>query len=205
MLVAEHPNDLVRDQYVMKLAGELDIDPDRLRETVSRACSRPHVESTRAAATPPPVVARNVDRRELDALRWAVLAPELMSGRLDVELFADPVARSAFDALTCLPWHECLEQAPPEASELLQRLAVEDPGDIAAASDTVTRVVVNVVEAAAERLLAAMVRNGDERSSELKALLDALVRERSDEQWQSAETVAEQLVGWITDGGDDRA
>ena len=37
VLVAEHPNDLVRDQYVMKLAGELDIDPDRLRETVSRA------------------------------------------------------------------------------------------------------------------------------------------------------------------------
>ena len=174
VLVAEHPNDLVRDQYVMKLAGELDIDPDRLRETVSRARSRPHVESTRAAASPAPVVARNVDRRELDALRWAVLAPELMSGRLDVELFADPVARSAFDALTSWPWHECLEQAPPEASELLQRLAVEDPGDVAAASDTVTRVVVNVVEAAAQRLLAAMVRSGDERSSELKALLDAL-------------------------------
>ncbi len=205
ILVAEHPNDLVRDQYVMKLAGELDIDPDRLRETVSRARSRPHVESTRAAAAPAPVAARNVDRRELDALRWAVLAPELMSGRLDVELFADPVARRAFDALTCWPWHECLEQAPPEASELLQRLAVEDPGDIAAASDTVTRVVVNVVEAAAQRLLAAMLRSGDERSSEVKALLDALVRERSDEQWQSAETVAEQLVGWITDGGDDRA
>ena len=205
VLVAEHPNDLVRDQYVMKLSGELDIDPDRLRETVSRARSRPHVESTRAAASPAPVVARNVDRRELDALRWAVLAPELMSGRLDVELFADPVARSAFDALTSWPWHECLEQAPPEASELLQRLAVEDPGDVAAASDTVTRVVVNVVEAAAQRLLAAMVRSGDERSSALKALLDALVRERSDEQWQSAETVAEQLVGWITDGGDDRA
>jgi DNA primase len=205
VLVAEHPNDLVRDQYVMKLAGELDIDPDRLRETVSRARSRPHVESARPAATPAPVAARNVDRRELDALRWAVLAPELMSGRLDVELFADPVARSAFDALTSWPWHECLEQAPPEASELLQRLAVEDPGDIAAASDTVTRVVVNVVEAAAQRQLAAMLRSGDERSSEVKALLDALVRERSDEQWQSAETVAEQLVGWITDGGDDRA
>jgi thioredoxin-like negative regulator of GroEL len=88
--------------------------------------------------------------------------------------------------------------------ELLQQLR-EDPGDVAAASDTVTRVVVNVVEAAAQRLLAAMVRSGDERSSALKALLDALVRERSDEQWQSAETVAEQLVGWITDGGDDRA
>ena len=30
--IAEHPNELVRDQYVMKLAGRLDIDADRLRD-----------------------------------------------------------------------------------------------------------------------------------------------------------------------------
>ena len=35
-IVAQHPSDLVRDQYVMKLAGELDIDADRLRDTVAR-------------------------------------------------------------------------------------------------------------------------------------------------------------------------
>ena len=102
MLVAEHPNDLVRDQYVMKLAGRLDIDPDRLARDGARAHARVRTSSRRRAAVAPPVAARPVDRRELDALRWAVLAPELMSGRLDVALFADPVARSAFDALTQL-------------------------------------------------------------------------------------------------------
>jgi DNA primase len=203
VLVAEHPNDLVRDQYVMKLAGMLDIDPDRLRETVARAHARPHVAPARAAEAErarPATTA--VDRRELDALRWAVLAPDLMSGRLDAALFADPVARQAFEALTQWPWHECLERAPADAASLLQRLAVEDPGTHAEASDVVTRVVVNVVEAAGQRLVAAMVRTGDERSAEVKALLDALVRERADEQWQTAEGIAEQLVGWITDGGD---
>ena len=65
-----------------------------------------------------------------------------------------------------------------------------------------TRVFVNVVEAAAQRVLTSMLRRGDERSAEVKTLLDTLVRDRSDEQWQSAESVAEQLVGWITDGGD---
>ena len=30
-MIVEHPNDLVRDQYVMRLAGRLDIAPDRLR------------------------------------------------------------------------------------------------------------------------------------------------------------------------------
>jgi DNA primase len=203
-LVAEHPNDLVRDQYVMKLAGQLEIDPDRLRETVARVRVRPHVQQTRPTA--PAAATRDrppVDRRELDALRWAVLAPELMSGRLDLQLFADPVTRSAFDALTQWPWHECLEQASPEAAALLQRLAVEDPGSSLSTPDIVTRVVVNIVEAAGQRVLTSMLRRADERSSAVKALLDALVRERADEQWQSAEAVAEQLVGWIIDGGDD--
>jgi DNA primase len=202
VLVAEHPNDLVRDQYVMKLAGRLDIDPDRLRETVTRVHSHPHVAPTRTADRSSGAE-KPVDRRELDALRWAVLAPEMMNGRLDVRFFADPVARAAFDALTRWPWHECLERAPADAAALLQRLAVEDPGSWASTSEVVTRVVVNIVEAAAQRTLASMLRHGDERSSEVKALLDALVHERSDEQWQAAEAIAEQLVGWITDGRDD--
>ena len=34
-MIVEHPNELVRDQYVMRLADRLDIAPDRLRERVS--------------------------------------------------------------------------------------------------------------------------------------------------------------------------
>src|SRR5260370_11438097 len=40
-IVAEHPNALVRDQYVMQLAGDLDIDADRLREEVRQAGTGP--------------------------------------------------------------------------------------------------------------------------------------------------------------------
>ena len=98
-MIVEHPNDLVRDQYVMRLADRLDIAPDRLRATVTAALARPHTEPARRARPPTAAV---VDRRELDALRWAVQAPELMSGRLHVDLFADPIAREAFDALTQL-------------------------------------------------------------------------------------------------------
>jgi DNA primase len=196
-MIAEHPNDLVRDQYVMRLASRLDIEPDRLRETVTRAHARPHVSAAPARTRAPNAA---VDRREMDALRWAVLAPELMSGRLDHALFADPVAKGAFEALTTMSWHECLDRAEPAASALLQRLAVEDPGHSGAPEDTVTRVVVNLVEASSQRLLASMLKAGDERSAQVKALLDALVRERADEHWAAAESVAEQLVGWITDG-----
>jgi DNA primase len=201
-LIGEHPNELVRDQYVMKVAGELEIEPDRLRDTVARARARPHVQTrevdTREAA--PPV---EVDRRELDALRWAVHEPELMSGRLDLALFNDPVARSAFEALTSWPWHECLERASPEVGALLQRLAVEEP-ESGAAHERATRVVVNLVEASSQRLLASMLKREDPRSSEIKPLLDALANARANEHWEDAESVAEQLVTWITDDGDAR-
>jgi hypothetical protein len=81
-IVAEHPNDLVRDQYVMKLAGGLDIDPDRLARDRCARARAPALEAGRSDGAH--ADGSTVDRRELDALRWAVLAPELMSGRLDV-------------------------------------------------------------------------------------------------------------------------
>jgi DNA primase len=199
-LIGEHPNDLVRDQYVMKLAGRLEIEPDRVRQAVGEVRARPHV---RPASEPTPrPVARPVDRRELDALRWAVQAPELMSGRLDIALFVDPLARTAFGALTELPWHECLERATPEVAALLQRLAVEDLDDRGPTEELATHVVVNLVEASSQRLLSSMLRRDDPRTSEVKARLDALANARASEHWEAAETAAEQLVTWITDDAD---
>ena len=135
-----------------------------------------------------------------------------MSGRLHVDLFADPLARSAFDALTRWPWHECLQQAPPEVASLLQRLAVEEPDEGVAADERVVRVVVLLVEASSRRLHGSMVRENDPRASEVKSLLDALANARADEHWQAAEAAAEQLVTWTTElaeqhdarGDDDR-
>ncbi|HWS45508.1 MAG TPA: DNA primase [Acidimicrobiia bacterium] len=200
-LIAEHPNDLVRDQYVMRLASRLDIEPDRLREAVARGRARPHVAPA-AAAVPAAPAPHRVDRRELDALRWAVHVPELMSGRLDVGLFADPLARNAFEALTEWPWHECLERSSPEVAGLLQRLAVEDLDESAPAEELATHVVVNLVEASSQRLISSMLRREDPRCSEVKALLDELANARASEHWDAAEATAEQLVTWIIDDGD---
>jgi DNA primase len=199
-MIAEHPNDLVRDQYVMQLSSRLDIHADRLRETVARARSRPHVGSARPVAAAP--VGAAVDRRELDALRWALHAPELMSGRLDVELFADPLARTAFDALTRWPWHEVLQRASAEVVALLQRLAVEEPEGGASQDELATRVVVNLVEASSSRLLASMLRRDDPRSVTLKHMLDSLANARASEHWDLAEHAAARLVTWIADDGD---
>jgi DNA primase len=198
-MIAEHPNDLVRDQYVMKLSSRLDIDADRLRTTVARARTRPGRE--RAEESVVPSVAE-VDRRELDALRFAVHTPALMSGRLDAALFADPVARRAFEAVTQWSLLDARANASPEVVALLDRIAVEDPETAEPAEELATRVVVNLVEASSRRLLASMLRRDDPRSSEVKALLDALANARSAEHWTSAEEAASQLVTWIADDGD---
>jgi hypothetical protein len=192
----------VRDQYVMKLAGRLDSEPDRVREAVAQVRSRPHVRSASESEPTPRPVEVHVDRRELDALRWAVQAPEMMSGRLDVHLFVDPLARSAFAGLTELPWHECLEQASAEVAALLQRLAVEELDDRGPSEELATHVVVNLVEASSQRLLSSMLRRDDPRTSEIKARLDELTNARASEHWEAAEAVAEQLVTWITDDAD---
>lgn len=204
VLVAEHPNDLVRDQYIMKLAGRLEIEPDRVREAVAGVRAKPHVRSATATTTEPTPrpVQQPVDRRELDALRWAVQAPELMSGRLDVALFVDPLARSAFAALTESAWHDCLQNAEPAVADLLKRLAVEDLDDRGPTEELATHVVVYLVEASSQRLLTSMLRRDDPRTSELNKHIDALAIAREAGHWDAAVAVAEQLVTWIIDDAD---
>jgi hypothetical protein len=195
VLVAEHPNELVRDQYVMKLAGRLQINDDRLRETVERTHRGERPKITESTA---PIVTRPVDRRELDALRWAVHAPSLVSGRLALDVFIDPLARETYRSLSQWSLHDAVSNSDPEVAKLLERLAVEDPiVDRQPEEEMVSRVVVNLVEASSHRLLASMLNSGDERSSEVKVLLDLLVHRRGNDEWSAAEEIAEQLVGWI--------
>ncbi len=197
-LVAAHPNELLRDQYVMQLASRLDIDSDQMRAAVARARTRPAGASAHVATAGDPT--RRIDRRELDALRWAVCNPELVAGRLDGALFNDPQARAAFDALTKWSFADAIARSDDVVGALLQRLAVEEPmvgGD--SPDEVVTRVVVNLVEASSQRLLTSMVKQGDERSVQVKSLLDALVTARQAEHWNAAEETARQLVGWITE------
>jgi hypothetical protein len=136
-----------------------------------------------------------------------VHAPTDVSGRLAVELFVDPLAREAYRALSQWSFREAVSHSEPEVSKLLERLAVEDPiVETQPADEMVVRVVVNLVEASSQRLLTSMLTAGDERSSELKVLLDLLVLRRGNDEWSAAEEVAEQLVGWIVaaePNGDD--
>jgi DNA primase len=199
-VIAEHPDDLVRDQYLMQLAERVGIDVERLRRAAAPA----------PGSSPPPradtgrrrLPAR--DRPEVEALRVAVHEPALVADRLDAGLFADAVVREAYCLLaSSATFHEALERAGGEVHELLQRLAVEDLPWGDDPETYATSVLVQLVEAAGTRRLAVMVRTGDDRASELKAVLERLVSNRSAGTWTVAADAAEQLLPWVAGSGEE--
>ena len=137
-VVAEHPDELVRDQYVMQLADTCRIDAARLRNRLEevRRTPRPAEQPRRNRHEPPPEeppdgpAPRRLpplrDGVEQEALRLAVHHPELAAPFLDESLFQHPTARATLDALEHADTlAEALEQSPPEVGEVLARLSVE--------------------------------------------------------------------------------
>lgn len=153
-VVAEHPNELVRDQYLMTVAGRCRVDPDQLRRLARHrpprrgpaggdpapAASSPEETDegrTREAPRPGRRSPGAMARPGEEALRLAVHRPSEVADLLDESLFSDPVQRSAFRALAgASTLHQALERAEGDAGELLGRLAVEesyeDPVDVMA-------------------------------------------------------------------------
>jgi len=130
-VIAEHPSELVRDQYLMEVASRTRIDPAQLR---AGNFARP------ARGAPPrgrvirndsgshrsrPRVQR--DSPETEALRLMLADPGEITGLLVEALFADDLNLAAYRALSSTPMlRDAVESAAPPVADLLQRLAVED-------------------------------------------------------------------------------
>jgi hypothetical protein len=129
--VAEHPNEFVRDQYVMTIAGTCQLDPDRLRMSLRNGGVRPRVRMTPERKAP-----QRHETPETNALRLAISDPATMLALLAPVLFDDPRMRSAFVTLREFDGdlHQAVEVADPLVGDLLSRLAVEDtdalPADV---------------------------------------------------------------------------
>jgi hypothetical protein len=139
---------------------------------------------------------------ELEALRLAVHRPEAVAPRLELVLFAHPLARACFEALSgATTLYDAIEAADPQAAGLLQRLVVEDTE-----ADT-DDVMVRLVERAGQRALRevqAEMRQAEAGQqvgfaptvSWLKLTLEAL--RTDDPGGQLGALEAEQrLVGWL--------
>ncbi len=154
-VISEHPDLIVRDQYLIEIADRCRIGVTQLREMQpiqrsagngraagrvatketlrDRQANRSH--STQAA---PEAVQRTRITPEDEALRLVIHRHDEVSGVLTTELFGDPVRRQAFTALTedrfldgrfeADDVRDAADRAGPEAGSLLRRLAV-DAGD----------------------------------------------------------------------------
>jgi DNA primase len=221
--VAEHPDDLVRDQYVMQLADRCRLDAVRLRERLDhlRAYPPAGAERRRGRRDEPPrreypeddgdtILAE--DSRSfsavragpgLEALKLAVHRPEDVADRVHAVLFADAVQREAFTALLEHDSvHDAVESASPEVASLLRRVTVEEPlaGD-PELGDPVESVVTVLLRARVRRALADMeVRTrAEDVPWQKRAAETAQVRLWLDELddsdiWRSS---ADRLVAWL--------
>jgi DNA primase len=196
-VIREHPDEFVRDQYVMQVSERTKIDADRLREALKRGRLRP--EQVRAST--PARASRVVLPKspEEEAVLLAVHRPEQMAGRLHEVLFADEVALAAYNALaSAATLREAIDAAEPEASALLQRLAVEED-DVDADVDDVVGRLARLAGGRALTELQASAREANDPAEYapavgwLKLTIEELGRPHS------AVDASDRLVRWLVD------
>ena len=185
-VIAEHPNELVRDQYVMQVADRTGIDPDRLRQRLGpsgagrvSASGQSHWSGPAAAE----LVARpRLHPAELEVLRAAVHRPEDVADRLHQVLFQPGVGRRAYNALSnAETLHDAIASADETAADLLQRLAVEEfDGDpdvhVRKLVDTAARRALRRLEAESRTLEIAWVKPAIEELGETATAPTAIAR-----------------------------
>ena len=134
-VVAEHPNALVRDQYVMQIADRCQVDPARLRADWARRAESGEGRARSAGPVPAPpgpgdpiggagrgsaAAGPAVGQPELEALRLAIHRRETVVDRLSDVLFADALNLSVFRALLGRAHvAEAIAAADPDAADLL--------------------------------------------------------------------------------------
>ncbi|HET6963224.1 MAG TPA: DNA primase [Acidimicrobiales bacterium] len=205
-MVGEHPDALVRDQYLMQVADRCRVEADRLRTMAAAGpVEGAGAEAPRVPDRPPaerPVVA--LSGPELEALRLAVHRREEVVDRLDGPLFSHALASNAFDLLReSADVHEAIRRADPQAGDLLQRLAVEETD--ADPDDVMIRLVERAVQKELRELQSEMRQAPPEDqpayAPTIAWLKLGLERMRADDitQREGALEAEERLVAWLAE------
>jgi DNA primase len=200
-VIAEHPSELVRDQYLMEVASRTRIDPAQLRagNFARPAGGAPRrgrvVRGESGSQRSRPRVQR--DSPETEALRLMLAAPDEIAGLLVEALFADELNLAAYRALSSTPTlRDAVESADPPVADLLQRLAVEET------EAEVADVIGRLVEEAAGRelvIIQSEVAVADDSTVFARSGEMAWVKLRMEELREPATSLGagEQLLAWL--------
>ena len=134
-VLAEHPSELVRDQYVMQVAGTLRLEESLLRPRVAELARNP---KARTSNEPPPEVQNRprasrspMPRPGLEALRLRVHFPHDVKDRLVAAYFVNDIQREIFEGLSSeRSLSEVIDdldrRGEEEAAHVLSQLAVDE-------------------------------------------------------------------------------
>ncbi|MGK2947004.1 MAG: DNA primase [Acidimicrobiales bacterium] len=212
-VIREHPSDLVRDQYLMEVAGRTRVSPDQLRDMLRRPAPAPAEPTNRRrgpdpeAPVSPAMRGRARDERdgpELEVLRqvihdWPAVEPWIRYA----DLFLSDLHAAAFEALMAHPTvPEAIDDAEPGVAELLGRLATEEVQ--AQPFDAVVRMLTERARREVAELTARVTSAADptpllRQQQWLSWTIDQL-RDPS-----TAAVAADQLVAWLGSEGEERA
>ncbi|MCB0991126.1 MAG: DNA primase [Acidimicrobiales bacterium] len=232
-LVAEHPNELLRDQYLMEVASRTRVEPERLRAMLARPRPRPQVVQEQqpgwyddappaydddpalvgtapargargAAAQQRPQRPERVEPKERELLRLMIHRPVDVAGRVHPVLFTSPTARRAFEVLSEPGWEGRLPDEAPAIGDLLRRLTVET---FEGESDPIEDLGWVVRDAAlrARRDIAAEARVDKESLRQHQPLLQ-WISERTEELQRSDSRIAaiDALLAWLVSYSESR-
>jgi DNA primase len=166
-VLAEHPNDLVRDQYIQELVGRFGLDQNLLRARVVELAKNPRERGVREIANEPPPPRpqsrSSLPRPGLEALRLYVHGPDLVKERLIAPYFVNEVQREIFEALnTRQSLSELIDglqlRGQENAAQVLSELVVEELEHHYSQSD-VTAVVAQLIRSAVKAELLRLDRD----------------------------------------------
>ncbi len=131
-IIAEHPNEVVRDQYLVQTAQKVRVDIEQMRRLIVKPAPTPN----RAPAPRPwdqeddeprqPASPREVPQVEINLLRVLIHEPATVKPLAVKAMFADPVAIDAFHLVTNDGWRDQLDDCSEAVTALIGRLLVEE-------------------------------------------------------------------------------
>ncbi|HJM00012.1 MAG: DNA primase [Acidimicrobiales bacterium] len=131
-IIAEHPNEVVRDQYLVETAQKVRVDIEQMRRLIVKPAPTPNrapvpqrgdQEHDEPSQTAPP---RETPQVEVNLLRALVHDPAIVKPLALQAMFADPVAIEAFQLVTTDGWRDRMGDCSETVTALIARLLVEE-------------------------------------------------------------------------------
>ena len=145
-VVAQHPDELIRDQYIVQIADKCLIGVDEIRRRASEENSKSTTEENSSVGDIPNRPAERTTT-EHQVIRMLIHKPEEVADWFHPVLLSDPLVESVFEALnSSADLHEANQMLGQEASDLIGRLSVEEAED-----DRAVGVFSRLLSLAAER------------------------------------------------------